>query len=135
MILLKKKAISVVAIILVLVLSVAAAPRWTYFHDVIAGAKFQNGGIDYSAVATTYDMPEITHTEVIVKLQVSTGGGWGTIKTLSSKTPGHTAGIGEIYTEYLPNKSYRIAITCKAYSSRDVFETIGPLYDYANTPA
>lgn len=131
----KKKAIASFAVLLSLIMVVSALPRWSYFDDVIYGAFFRNGGIDYSAVATTYDLPEITHTEVIVKLQLNTAGGWGTVKTLSSKEPGHVADVGEIFTGYYPNKSYRIAITCNAYNGSKLLEKIGPLYDYANTPA
>lgn len=132
----KKRIISVV-VILALLSGVASATvlrdlRWTYFATSSASIYKSGDAIEWSGDASTYSTPTVTLTKVVVKLQVATDVGWGTIETLTG-TDKNDAIAGSTYTDWKAGKSYRSSVEAWAYNGSKELEHIGPFYEYLYT--
>lgn len=130
-----KKTLAFFLTIALLITSAAAVitPRWSYVSSMIRGFEMTTEGLEWTAVAQAYNVPSVTDTKVVAKLQVQTTAGWGTIETQTDKQPGRFAGVGGVYTNWLPSRSYRIEMYAYIYNGSTIIETVGPLYAHHNT--
>lgn len=130
----KKKLFSILLVIALIIPVVGAQEaRWSYISAVIRGIEMTSDGIDWAASVDTYDTTSVTHTKVVAKLQGQAGTGWGTLETQTDKQAGTMAGVGGVYANWLPGKSYRVEVYGYAYNGDKLVETVGPLYAYLNT--
>lgn len=132
-----KKKLLAFSLSLALFISSATAatisPQWAYTSAIIYGIEMTSQGLDWTGVISAYPVPTVTDVKVIGRLQVQAGSGWGTLETQTDKQPGTYAGVGGVYKNWLPNRSYRIEIYGYVYNGTTLIETVGPVYDYVNT--
>lgn len=132
----KKRITSFVLIIAVLIGAASASVmrdlRWAYFNTSSVGIEKVGNSIEWSGDASTYTVSAVTSTKVVLKLQVSTGVGWGTVETLTGTDKNDAGAIG-YYSNWKNGESYRVALEAWAYNGTKELEHIGPFYDYLNT--
>lgn len=107
-------------------ISYAADLRWACFATVSYDVEKTSNGIEWFGDALAYRLDDLTHTEVVVKLQVKTSIGWGTVDSGSVKEEGRIAGVSGVYKNWDKGDSYRVVVDCYAYNGNTVLEHVGP---------
>lgn len=112
--------------------SASAQPRWAYFSLVNSNIYMEDNKVRWYGDADTYMVSGVTNTEIIVKLQVKTSVGWGTLETATDSDKNFTSAGGR-YSDWSAGKSYRVKVEAWAYNGDNELEYVGPYYGYLNT--